>query len=303
MAEKYINPFTDFGFKKLFGEEATKDLLLDFLNAVLHDEEGLITSLEFSNNEHLGKMEIDRKVVFDIYCTNERGEKFIVEVQKARQIHYKDRSLFYATFPIQEQATTGNWDFKLKAVYSISILDFLLDEKDNAEKYFHKIKLVDTETYQIFSDKLTFVYLEMPKFKKDPEELLNKFEKWLFLLKHLPRLENLPVKMQEKIFKKVMNVAELAKLNREERAAYEHSLKNYRDLQNVKDTYFQEGKEEGKLEGKLEGILEGEKKGKVEGKIETAINARKQGLPMDVIVAITQLSEEELRKIFEEKGI
>jgi predicted transposase/invertase (TIGR01784 family) len=303
MAEKYINPFTDFGFKKLFGEEATKDLLLDFLNAVLHDEEGLITSLEFSNNEHLGKMEIDRKVVFDIYCTNERGEKFIVEVQKARQIHYKDRSLFYATFPIQEQATTGNWDFKLKAVYSISILDFLLDEKDNAEKYFHKIKLVDTETYQIFSDKLTFVYLEMPKFKKDQEELLNKFEKWLFLLKHLPRLENLPVKMQEKIFKKVMNVAELAKLNREERAAYEHSLKNYRDLQNVKDTYFQEGKEEGKLEGKLEGILEGEKKGKVEGKIETAINARKQGLPMDVIVAITQLSEEELRKIFEEKGI
>jgi len=291
MAEKYINPFTDFGFKKLFGEEATKDLLLDFLNAVLHDEEGNITSLEFSNNEHLGKMEIDRKVVFDIYCTNEHGEKFIVEMQKARQIHYKDRSLFYATFPIQEQATTGNWDFKLKAVYSISILDFLLDEKDNAEKYFHKIKLVDTETCQIFSDKLTFVYLEMPKFKKEPDELLNKFEKWLFLLKHLPRLENLPVKMQEKIFKKVMNVAELSKLNREERAAYEHSLKNYRDLQNVKDTYFQEGK--------LEGILEGEKKGKVEA----ALNARKQCLPMDVIVAITQLNEEELKKIFEENGI
>jgi predicted transposase/invertase (TIGR01784 family) len=97
--------------------------------------------------------------------------------------------------------------------------------------------------------------------------------------------------MQEKIFKKVMNVAELANLNREERAAYEHSLKNYRDLQNVKDTYF--------MEGKVEGILEGEKRGKKE----TAINARKQGLPMDVIVAITQLSEEELKNIFEEKGI
>jgi len=131
----------------------------------------------------------------------------------------------------------------------------------------------------------------MPKFKKEPDELLNKFEKWLFLLKHLPRLENLPLKMQENMFKKVMNVAELAKLNREERAAYEHSLKNYRDLQNVKDTYFEEGK--------IEGLLEGEKK----GKIETALNARMQGLPMDVIMAITQLSEEELKKIFEEKGI
>jgi len=167
MAEKYINPFTDFGFKKLFGEEATKDLLLDFLNAVLHDEEGEITALEFSKNEHLGKMEIDRRVVFDIYCTNERGEKFIVEMQKARQTNFKDRSLFYATFPIQEQAIAGNWNFQLKTVYSISILDFLLDEKDDTEKYFHKIKLIDKETHQVFSNKLTFVYLKCQNSKKN----------------------------------------------------------------------------------------------------------------------------------------
>jgi predicted transposase/invertase (TIGR01784 family) len=291
MMDKYINPFTDFGFKKLFGEEATKDLLLDFLNAVLHEEEGEITSLEFSKNEHLGKMEIDRKVVFDIYCTNQRGEKFIVEMQKARQMYFKDRSLFYATFPIQEQATSGNWNFQLKAVYSISILDFILNEKDTAVNYLHKIKLIDSETCQVFSNKLTFVYIEMPKFNKDLDELNSKFEKWLYLLKYLPKLQNLPAKMQEKIFKKVMNVAELAKLNRKERAAYEHSLKNYRDLQNVKDSYFEEGK--------LEGMIEG----RIEGKIETAINARKQGLPMDLIVAITQLSEAELNKIFAERGM
>jgi predicted transposase/invertase (TIGR01784 family) len=291
MTEKYINPFTDFGFKKLFGEEATKDLLLDFLNTVLHEEEGVITSLEFSKNEHLGKMELDRKVVFDIYCTNEKGEKFIVEMQKARQTHFKDRSLYYATFPIQEQAIAGKWNFQLQTVYSISILDFLLDEKDRNEKYLHKIKLIDAETHQVFSNKLSFVYIEMPKFKKEQDELLSKFEKWLYLLKYLPRLQSLPIKMQEKIFKKVMNVAELAKLNSEERAAYEHSLKSYRDLQNVKDTYFEEGKIEGRIEGRIE------------GKLETAINARKQGLPIDVIVAITQLSEDELKRIFSEHGI
>ena len=293
MPEKYINPFTDFGFKKLFGEEASKDLLLDFLNAVLYDEEGVIAAIEFSKNEHLGKMELDRKVVFDIYCTNERGEKFIVEMQKARQQHFKDRSLYYATFPIQEQAVVGDWNFRLKAVYSISILDFKLDEE--RDKYFHKIKLMDKETKQVFSDKLNFVYIEMPKFDKGQDELSNKFEKWLFLLKHLSSLEKLPIKMQEKIFEKVMNIAELAQLNKKDREAYEHSLKNYRDLQNVKDTYF----EEGKLEGKLEGIIEGEMK----GKLETAINARKQGLPLDIIVAITQLEESELLKIFKENGI
>ena len=303
MAEKYFNPFTDFGFKKLFGEEATKDLLLDFLNAVLHEEEGIITSIEFSKNEHLGKMELDRKVVFDIYCTNERGEKFIVEMQKARQAHFKDRSLYYVTFPIQEQANKGEWNFKLKAVYSISILDFELDGKDDLKKYYSTIKLVDTKTNQIFSNKLTFVYIEMPKFVKEQNELTNQFEKWLFLLKHLPRLQNLPIKMQEKIFKKVMDVAELAKFNSEERAAYEHSLKNYRDLQNVKDTYFQEGEQKGRIEGIKEGIKEGEDKGKLEGKIEAAIHARKQGFPIDVIVSIFQIPEKELLKIFDEMGI
>ena len=154
---------------------------------------------------------------------------------------------------------------------------------------------MDKETKQVFSDKLNFVYIEMPKFDKGQDELSNKFEKWLFLLKHLSSLEKLPIKMQEKIFEKVMNIAELAQLNKKDREAYEHSLKNYRDLQNVKDTYF----EEGKLEGKLEGIIEGEMK----GKLETAINARKQGLPLDIIVAITQLEESELLKIFKENGI
>ena len=292
MTEKYINPLTDFGFKKLFGEESTKDLLLDFLNAILQNEEGIITSIEFSKNEHLGKMEVDRKVVFDIYCTNKRGEKFIVEMQKTRQAHYKDRSLYYATYPIQELAITGeNWNFKLNAVYSISILDFLLPEKNNSQKYYRKVKLIDTDTKDVFSNKLTFVYVELPKFKKEQNELKNQFEKWLFLLKHLPRLQKLPIKMQENIFKKVMDVAELAKLNKEEQAAYEQSLKAYRDLQNVKDTYFEEGEIKGRIQGKIE------------GKIETAINAQKQGLPIDVIAAITQIAENELLQIFKDKGL
>jgi len=300
MSEKYFNPFTDFGFKKLFGEEATKDLLLDFLNSVLHDEEGVITSLEFSKNEHLGKMELDRRVVFDIYCTNERGEKFIVEMQKARQTFFKDRSLFYATVPIQEQSISGgSWNFKLKAVYSISILDFLLDEKSTNAKFFSKIKLLDTDTKQVFSNKLTFVYIEMPNFEKLQDDLTNQFEKWLFLLKHLPRLQSLPAKMQEKIFKKVMDVAKLANLKRDERFAYERSLKSYRDLQNVKDTYFEEGEIKGEIKGRIAGKVEG----KIEGKIEAAINARKQGLPLDVIAAFTQISEPELSRIFKENGI
>ena len=130
---KYINPFTDFGFKKLFGEEDNKDLLISFLNSLLEGKE-VITDLTFKSTEKLGNTAPERKAVFDLYCENDKGEKFIVELQKTEQKFFKDRSLYYSTFPIQEQAEKGKkWDFKLKAVYLVAILDFEFDDDDQAE--------------------------------------------------------------------------------------------------------------------------------------------------------------------------
>ncbi len=175
--EKYINPFTDYGFKKIFGEEPNKDLLLDFLNELLYEEQGRIVSLTYLKNEHLSSSELDRKAIFDLYCENEKGEKFIVELQKAKQNFFKDRALYYSTFPIREQAQKADWNYELKAVYTIAILDFVFDEdKENAEKFRYDIKLSDIETNKVFYDKLTFIYLEMPKFNKSVEELETRFD-------------------------------------------------------------------------------------------------------------------------------
>jgi predicted transposase/invertase (TIGR01784 family) len=107
MLEKFINPFTDFGFKKLFGEEINKDLLIDFLNELLKGKTE-IKNLTYLKTEQLGASALDRKAIFDLYCENEKGEKFIVELQKVRQEYFKDRSIYYATFPIQEQAIRGD---------------------------------------------------------------------------------------------------------------------------------------------------------------------------------------------------
>ncbi len=98
---KNLNPLTDFGLKKLFGSEPNKDLLIDFLNQIL-PEKHKIETLTYAQNEHLGVSEIDRKAIFDLYCIGETGEKFIVEIQKAKQNYFKNRSVFYSTFPIQE---------------------------------------------------------------------------------------------------------------------------------------------------------------------------------------------------------
>jgi len=259
--EKYINPFTDFGFKKLFGEEPNKDLLLDFLNELLKKHEGRIVELSYSKNEHLGKGEVDRKAVFDIYCQNERGEKFIVEMQKSKQNFFKDRSLYYATFPIQEQAQRSEWNYELKAIYSIGILDFVFEEdKKNQDKYRYDVKLIDEETKKVFYDKLTFIYLEMPKFNKSIDQLETKFDKWLFVLKNLSRLQNLPESLRDKVFEKVFEVAEIAKFTKEEYISYEDSLKYYRDMKNSLDTARAEGKIEGIEQGKSERDLEIAKK-------------------------------------------
>ncbi len=222
MKEKYINPFTDYGFKRLFGEEPNKDLLLDFLNELLRDKEGKIADLYYLPNEKLPISVGDRRAIFDIYCTNEKGEQFIVEMQKAEQKFFKDRTVFYSTFPIQEQARDKDryWNFELKS--------------------------------KVFYDKLHYIYLEMPKFTKTESELETHFDKWLFVLKNLPKLDRIPAKLKEKIFLKLFKTAEIVRLNPDEYKEYEASVNAYRDIFNIKNTYLEKGRIEGRIEEKIE---------------------------------------------------
>lgn len=256
--ERYINPFTDFGFKKLFGTELNKDLLIDFLNEVILPQHKRIVDLKYRNNEHVGQTELDRKAIFDLYCISSSGERFIVEMQKAKQNYFKDRSVFYSTFPIQEQAKTGDWNYLLSAVYTVGILDFTFsnDETgDSIKEVRHEVKLKN-QTCEVFYDKLTFIYLEMPHFTKTEEELETPYDKWLYVLKHLPNLTERPKKFQERIFQRLFETAEIAKFTPEEKELYEESLKSYRDLKNVIDTAFDEGTVEGMIKGKMEGKME-----------------------------------------------
>ena len=280
--EKYINPFTDYGFKKLFGEEPNKDLLLDFLNELLKEEQGEIIDLSYLKTEQLGTTSIDRKAIFDLYCENEKGEKFIVELQKSKQDFFKDRSVYYSTFPIRDQAKRAEWNFELKAVYTIGILDFVFEEdKKDTGKFRYDVKLTDTETQKVFYDKLTFIYLEMPKFNKGIDELETRFDKWLYILKNLNKLDRIPDNLQEQIFEKLFETAEIARFTPDQVQSYEDSLKYYRDLKNSLDTAREEGREEGEKNAKLTIVL----------------NLRKEGVDETTISKVTGITVEELDKI------
>jgi len=276
--EKYINPFTDYGFKRLFGEEPNKDLLLDFLNELLKDQEGRITELSYLPNEKLPISFGDRRAIFDIYCTNEKGEQFIVEMQKAEQKYFKDRTIFYSTFPIQEQARNKDrfWNFELKAVYTIGILDFVFEESD-PHKFRHNVKLTEQETKDVFYDKLHYIYLEMPKFQKSEKELETRFDKWMFVLKNLPKLDRIPVELKGRIFLKLFETAEIAKLKPDEYKQYEASVNAYRDILNIKNTAFEKGMEK--------------------GKIEDAIKMLEKGLEVYLISEITGLTKKEINNL------
>ena len=289
--DRYVNPYTDFGFKKLFGTEMNKELLISFVNSLLCGREK-IKNLSYLNTEHLGTGEADRRAVFDVYCETEKGEKVLVEMQRGEQQFFKDRSLYYATFPIREQGKRGEWDYRLKAVYVIGILNFVMDDR-SSEDYHHEVQLMDKQTKEVFYDKLTFIYLEMPKFNKREDELVGMFEKWLFVLRNLSRLMERPVTLQDRVFKRLFEAAEIAKFSQTEYEAYEDSLKAYRDWQNTIATAEYKGVERGRAEGRAEGLAEGEKR----KTLEIARQMKSRGIPADVVAQCTGLDVENIGRL------
>lgn len=284
---RFINPYTDFGFKKLFGEEANKDLLTDFLNQLLPVAHQ-IESLFFSNVENQGDIVTDRKAIFDISCISKSGERFVVEMQKAKIKYFKDRSMFYTTFPIREQAERGDWDFRLDPIYYVAILDFYYDEAQEKAKVRRDVQLKDQDC-EVFFDKLNYVFLQMPAFEKTKDQLETHYDKWLYFLKHLENLEDIPEILKEPVFVKAFKIAEIANFSQVEYNSYQKSLLTYRDMVNVMKTKYEQGVEEGIEKGIEQGIDLGIEK--------IAFRCLKQGKSLEEICSITGLNRAQAASI------
>lgn len=271
----YINPYTDFGFKKLFGEEGNKDLLIDFLNQLLPPYHQ-IEDVAFHNTAVLPDTSDERKAFFDLHCVAKSGERFIVEMQKAKVKFFKDRSLFYTTFPIREQAQMGDWNFQLSAIYFVAILDFFYDESQEKAKFRRDVMLKDQDC-EVFYDKLHFKFLQMPAFTLKEDELKTKFEKWCFFLKNLESFDDIPKILNEPIFEKAFKTAKVANFTPEQRTEYEKSRLNYLGIKAVHDT----SKEEGRTEKMLE----------------IAKNLKLLGVGIQIIKDSTGLTDEEIEDL------
>ena len=268
--ERYISLLTDFGFQRIFGTAINKDLLICFLNS-LFDGKQVVKDVSYLNPEHVGDVYTDRKAIFDVYCEGENGEKFIVEMQNAYQTYFKDRSLFYSTFPIREQAALLNFDMN--------------EEAFEKEKIRHSVQLCDTATHKVFYDKLEFIYVEIAKFNKSLEELETLYDKWLYALKNLYKLTQRPKELCDKVFDRLFEEAEIAKFTPQELREYEASKIAYRDIKNSADT------------AKREGIAEGMEKGMEKKSHEIAKKMLTKGMDEATVMEITGLSAELIQQL------
>ncbi|MCF0056235.1 Rpn family recombination-promoting nuclease/putative transposase [Dyadobacter sp. CY356] len=231
---RFIDPLTDFGFKRLFGSEPNKEILIDFLNQLFLGQK-VIRDLTYNQTELYGNNEDSKRAIFDLLCTGDNGEQFLVEMQRGRQDFFKERAIFYTSRLISEQLPKGNkWGYKLKEVYFIALLEFTLEES-TSEQYLHDLCLIDKVTGKIFYDKLEYKFIELPKFTKTENELFTDLDRWLFLLKNIVKMDKMPLFMRKSVFEKVFKIAELNNLNKEERMSYDSSLKAKWDYENVMD--------------------------------------------------------------------
>ena len=279
----FINPFTDIGFKRIFGQEFSKPLLLDFLNNLLVGERK-IENITFLDKEMPRDIEGERSIIYDVLCETETGEKIIVEMQNQRQPFFKQRSIFYASEAISRQARKGReWRFDIKAVYLIAFLNFTLEDIGTTLRT--DVALLDMRTKEVFSDKIRLIYLQLPYFNKEADECENDFERWIYVLKNMETINRLPWTAKSAVFKRLEEIAEVRALTKEEQMQYDHALKVYRDNYNT----FQ-----GAIE---EGMKEGREKGRADKTKEVAQNMKKMGMSIEQIAQACGISVEEAEKL------
>jgi predicted transposase/invertase (TIGR01784 family) len=280
---KFINPFTDVGFKRIFGQEISKPVLLVFLNSLLEGERKII-DLKFLDKEQLGLESGDRSLIYDIYCETETGEHIIVEMQNKYQPYFKERSIYYTARSIVEQGERGSqWKYDIKAVYLVAFLNFRIS--DISKGFRTDVALMDMKERTLFSDKVRLVYLQLPYFTKEADECETIFEKIIYTLKHMDILQRMPWMAQNAVFKRLSEIAEVASLNSEERRKYDESLRAYRDTIAVMEGQFAQGELKGRAEGRAEGILS------------IARKMKQRGKPISEIAEMTDLSPDEIEKL------
>jgi len=279
----FFDPLGDIGFKRLFAAQQNTDFSISFINHVLEGKRQVV-SLEVLKNEYPGDTFLEGGVVIDMVCKDENGRFFLVEMQRKLQANFKERSLFYASRLITEQAPRGNrkqWAYALKDVYVIALLEEFTIGTDADDSWLHDIALVHTGTGKVFSERLAFTYIEFCNFSKTVEQLASGLEQWIYALKHLNHLKKVPDSFTEPELVQFCEAARYINLTKKEKDMISAKTKQRWDYYSVMKTEKDLSREEGAHENALK----------------TAIKLKKKGASAIEIAELTELSLDEIEKL------
>ena len=305
---KYINPMTDFGFKKIFGVE---EIMKAFLNDLIQPEHPILKVI-FLDKEMLPERYEQRGVIYDLLCTTEDGEEFIVEMQNAPQPRFAERAVFYICRKIGQQGHKGkqidnrDWDFRLHKVYGIYLINFHL--RDNQRVKIRTIQLtVKEQDHEVFDDNFNAFVIELPCMEGMKEaDCKTNIERWMYNL-YIMEMTNQPLAFRDvmPVFERVATQAEFNNMSYTEQEQYINALNNYRSNKAAWDYSLQKGLQKGFQQGMEKGLEQGMQKGRMEGKIEGARNAtlinakslKEKNIPVAIIAEALGLSIEEIEKL------
>ncbi|MBF0338472.1 MAG: Rpn family recombination-promoting nuclease/putative transposase [Nitrospirae bacterium] len=277
---------SDIAFRKIFGNEAQKGILISFLNAVLDlsgDRE--IEDLSILNPYQTPQITILKETILDIRAVDKRGITFIVEIQLQKRRGFEKRVLYYTSKAYVAQLSKGEDYPALNQVIYIGILDFDIFEGDS---YITRHMILNTKTLKQELKDFEFNFIELPKFKKTEDELESVVDKWIHFIKNAVSLEMIPKSADFDEIQAAYDTATMMLWSKDELEIYDYWQIRLQDERGAIEYSFLEGERKGKIEGllegerkgKLEGLLEGERKGKLEGLLEGERKGLLEGIEM-----------------------
>jgi len=178
----FLSPKNDLAFKRIFGTEKNKDILIHFLNDIFARTDNPIETVTFLKSAQEPTIAAQRASIVDILCQDAIGERFIVEMQVVHRAGFIKRAQYYAAKAYIDQREKGTEFRDLKSVTFLAITDFVLFPEK--EKYLSHHVTLDSETHEHNLKDFSFCFLELPKFKKTKEQLKTLTEKWAYFFKH-----------------------------------------------------------------------------------------------------------------------
>ena len=307
----FVNPFTDIGFKIIFGQPASKELLITLLNELLASEHHIENLTFLDKEDHSDNVE-DAGIIYDLYCLTSRGEYIIVEMQSQRHSHFIDRTLFYMCRAIGRQvenvreakrkqqelrikdlesgssvheanAPYGS-RYKLSTVYGVFLMNF--KEPGLAAKFRTDTVISDRESGTMVNPHFRQVYLQFPYFKKELSECETLYDKLIYALKNMQNWERMPEALKEQVFKRLEELASVANLSLDNRIAYDRALDRFYVNRIVEEDIRREATDEGRKEGR--------KEGEKQKALEIARNLKASGMTLSDIIKFTGLTEKDL---------